>query len=168
MTTLKCDLGVASRVVKNGQILLVQEAKGPFEGMWGLPKGYVQPGETPEKAVLRELKEETGYTGQILGLAGIRTAHRRGEHAIFLTFDVAINDEQHEHDTSEIRDIQWCSLSVAKGLQFISETMYQLVLHGLLDKQSTIPGLVPLSKQGEDYHVYSCDNVLKLSKEVHL
>ncbi|MEK9730741.1 MAG: NUDIX hydrolase [Candidatus Poseidoniales archaeon] len=168
MSSLMCDLGVAARVIMDGRILLVQEAKGPFEGKWGLPKGHVHSGETPEKAVLRELMEETGYSGQVLGLAGLRTTHRREQNAIFLTFDVAIGQEQFGYDDSEIREIRWCSLSDVKSMDFISETMYQLVLHGLLKKQSTIPFRIPLSRRGEDYHVYSSDHVLQLAKEVKM
>ena len=56
------DIGVAAAVVTNSSILLVQEAKGTYAGCWGLPKGYVEPNESIETAVLRELKEETGLT----------------------------------------------------------------------------------------------------------
>jgi 8-oxo-dGTP pyrophosphatase MutT (NUDIX family) len=38
---------------------------------WSLPKGHLEPGETAEAAALRELEEETGVRGQILGF--IRT-----------------------------------------------------------------------------------------------
>ena len=57
------DVGVAAAVVRNNHVLLVQEARGPYEGRWGLPKGYVDPDESIEHAVLRELKEETGLDG---------------------------------------------------------------------------------------------------------
>ena len=53
MPSLLCDLGVAARVVQDGKILLVQEASGTYQGKWGLPKGHVDPGESPEAAALR-------------------------------------------------------------------------------------------------------------------
>lgn len=43
----------------------------PRYGDWSLPKGHLEPGETAEAAALRELEEETGVRGQILGF--IRT-----------------------------------------------------------------------------------------------
>ena len=61
MATVSCDLGVAARVVADGGILLVQEGQGRHQGCWGLPKGHVEEGESPEEAALRELAEESGF-----------------------------------------------------------------------------------------------------------
>ncbi|MEM1128400.1 MAG: NUDIX domain-containing protein [Bacteroidota bacterium] len=41
----------------DGQVLLMQQAEG---GSWSLPAGAIDPGETPEAAVKREVAEETG------------------------------------------------------------------------------------------------------------
>ena len=42
------------------RVLFVQRAKAPYEGSWSLPGGRVEPGETLEQAVRREVLEETG------------------------------------------------------------------------------------------------------------
>ena len=39
MRPIPLDLGVAAIVLRDSKILLVQEAQGPHEGRWGLPKG---------------------------------------------------------------------------------------------------------------------------------
>lgn len=159
MAMTMCDLGVAARVVNDGKVLLVCEAKGSFAGKWGLPKGYVESGETPESAVTRELMEETGYTGCILGLAGLRTTHRADGCAIFLTYDVHVENRAHSFDSNEIQETRWCSLSDVMKLDFISETMYQLAVQGLDINHSTLPGETPLSKIGEQYKVYTCSKI---------
>ena len=46
-----------------GSILLVRRGRPPQAGRWSVPGGHVEPGETPEAAVLRELREETGLEG---------------------------------------------------------------------------------------------------------
>lgn len=41
-------------------ILLVQRKQEPFTGYWCLPSGFVEMGETPAQAAIRETEEETG------------------------------------------------------------------------------------------------------------
>jgi 8-oxo-dGTP diphosphatase len=54
-----------------GDILLVKRGVEPAKGKWSLPSGFIEIDETPEEACLRELKEETGLEGSILGLIGV-------------------------------------------------------------------------------------------------
>ena len=51
---------------RNGELLLVKRAAPPAVGKWCLPGGFVEQGEMPEQAALRELKEETGLTADSL------------------------------------------------------------------------------------------------------
>lgn len=52
----------------NGRILLVKRAVEPMKNLWCLPGGFLEIDETPGNGCLRELKEETGLTGEIVGL----------------------------------------------------------------------------------------------------
>ena len=44
------------------EILLTKRARDPFKDWWDVPGGFVEPGESLEQAVERELKEETGLS----------------------------------------------------------------------------------------------------------
>jgi len=56
-------VGVGAVVVDQGKVLLVRRRFEPSAGYWSFPGGHVEPGETLEEAVLRELLEETGLVG---------------------------------------------------------------------------------------------------------
>jgi len=52
-------------------IVLIRRRNPPFRGMWALPGGFVEYGETVEHAVRREAKEETGLDVEIERLVGV-------------------------------------------------------------------------------------------------
>lgn len=56
---------------ETGNLLLVRRSVAPKKGFWCLPGGYMELGEEPEEAALRELKEETGLSGRIDHLVGV-------------------------------------------------------------------------------------------------
>ena len=47
--------------VKGKKFLLIKRGMAPRKGTWGSPSGFIEVGETPAEACLRELREETGY-----------------------------------------------------------------------------------------------------------
>lgn len=49
---------VASIIHQDGKILATQRGYGDFKGLWEFPGGKMEPGETPEEALRREIREE--------------------------------------------------------------------------------------------------------------
>ncbi len=53
------------------KFLLVQRGEDPGKGLWGLPGGFVEMGETAPEALTREILEETGYEIELRNLIGV-------------------------------------------------------------------------------------------------
>ncbi|HUW72113.1 MAG TPA: NUDIX hydrolase [Candidatus Humimicrobiaceae bacterium] len=64
-------------ILEKDKVLLLKRALRPFFGSWTLPGGHVEYGETVEKAVKREMKEELGVTVKIKKLFGVYSDPKR-------------------------------------------------------------------------------------------
>jgi len=61
-------LAASVAVIRDGRILLATRGKPPSEGLFSLPGGMVDVGETLAEAALRELREEVGVEARMIGL----------------------------------------------------------------------------------------------------
>jgi 8-oxo-dGTP diphosphatase len=102
-------LAVSAAILRDGKILIVRRARKPALGVYTLPGGVVEAGETLEDAVRREVREETALDIEPVALAGhreviIRDAQARTErHFVILCFasrwlsgEPQLNDELDE------------------------------------------------------------------------
>lgn len=60
MSDHKIHLGVYGILQKDGEILVIKKARGPYVGMFDLPGGRMKFGETIQECLARECLEETG------------------------------------------------------------------------------------------------------------
>ena len=99
-------LAVSAAIIRDGKVLIVRRARPPAYGVFTLPGGGVEAGETLHEAVIREVLEETALTITPLGLAGHREVIGRDRdgkverHFVILPFaarwvagEIALNDE---------------------------------------------------------------------------
>jgi len=99
-------LAVSAAVFRDGKVLIVRRARPPAHGLYTLPGGGVELGETLEEAVIREVREETALEVVPVALAGYRQAIARDEtgrierHFVILPFaarwiagEISLNEE---------------------------------------------------------------------------
>ena len=94
-------------------------------GHWDLPKGKIDPGETPEEAAVREVEEETGISGIQLGAFLTKTYHtfrdRKNKRALKLTHWYIMNAPNQElipQAEEDIEKAEWIDLNVFKQSSF--------------------------------------------------
>jgi 8-oxo-dGTP diphosphatase len=114
---------VSCVVINEGRILLLKRAMEPGKGKWALPAGYVEPAETIEQAIIREMKEETGLDVEVSYLRSYAKQLDDGRAFLSLMFiartdrnDVVIDDESLEwnwfpHQRSALEDLDWAFLN---------------------------------------------------------
>ncbi len=69
------NLGVGGAVVHANRLLFVRRASRRGRGNWQVPGGFVEPDETIEQAVIREVEEEAGVRAAVDGVLGLRNRY---------------------------------------------------------------------------------------------
>jgi mutator protein MutT len=69
------NIGVGGAVVCDNKLLLVRRASRRGRGNWQVPGGFLEPDETIEQAVVREVEEESGVIAAVEGVLGLRNRY---------------------------------------------------------------------------------------------
>lgn len=75
--TVRPTLAASAAVFRGPLVLLARRGEGPGAGLWSLPGGRVEPGETLAETARRELREEVGVEADLLAVAATREVIRR-------------------------------------------------------------------------------------------
>jgi 8-oxo-dGTP pyrophosphatase MutT (NUDIX family) len=62
--------GVVVRTIRGRTMLAAIRPRGKREGVWALPKGNIDAGESPAETAVREVREETGIEGRLVEKLG--------------------------------------------------------------------------------------------------
>ncbi len=124
-------LAVSAAIFRDGRVLIVRRARPPVAGLYTLPGGGVELGETLEEAVVREVREETALAIVPVDLVGFRQAIARDSagrverHFVILPFaarwiggEISLNEE--------LAEAHWLAPSEISGLQ-TTEGLSQIV-----------------------------------------
>ncbi len=82
----RMSVAVGAVVRRGGRVLIVRQTYGWMKGQWGLPTGFVDRGERPDAAAVREVREEAGIVAALEGLAGIALVDWEGDPQLYLAF----------------------------------------------------------------------------------
>ncbi len=107
---MRPEVGVGAIVRRGTLLLLVRRGREPGRGLWSIPGGRVEQGETLAEAVVRELREETDLQGVCGRFVGWAERIDADHHRIILDFEVSADDgEASAHDDAD--EVAWVELS---------------------------------------------------------
>ncbi|MFZ2360078.1 MAG: NUDIX hydrolase [Anaerolineae bacterium] len=120
-------VGVAAVVLRAGQVLLVQRGREPARGLWGLPGGMLELGETVAEGVRREVWEECGVEIEVGPLVGVFEPMQRDD-AGRLRYHYVVLDYLARYVGGELQaaddadDARWVSPAELERLPMLVET----------------------------------------------
>ena len=101
------ELCVGAVVVRDSSILLIRRGTPPGEGLWSVPGGRVQQGESLADAVCRELQEETGLQGEVGDAVGWTELIGRRRHYVVVDYRVTVAPDAIPTAGSDATDAAW-------------------------------------------------------------
>ena len=141
---------VGGLVVRDDAILLVRMAYGPNQGRFMLPGGLVEPGETLDRAIAREVLEETGVEANPLGIIGLRSRYdddRNDTYVLWLLEHVSGTPRPHGRENDEARYLGLADMESRTDVAYLAVYMARRVLSGAIkphelvrDYEYSLPG----------------------------
>jgi 8-oxo-dGTP diphosphatase len=124
------------------KVLLIQRAREPFAGHWALPGGFVDVGEAPERAAMRELKEETGLAS--VPLEQLHTFGAPGrdprEHVVSVAHYALVSvGDCRPRAADDAREVGWFPVGRLPSLAFDHHEILRMALARLRQKARRQP-----------------------------
>lgn len=120
-------------VLSDGDIVMVRQYRYPIcKDILEIPAGKLDCGESPESCALRELEEETGYTGTIRKLTAIHTTPGFSDELIHLYIAENLHYKEQKLDEDEFVNVEIIS----------KERLRELIISGDLSDAKTLVALM--------------------------
>jgi 8-oxo-dGTP diphosphatase len=126
------EVCVGAVAVDADRLLLVRRGRGPGAGLWSVPGGRVEAGETLAEAVVRELAEETGLEAVCGPLVGWAERIGADHHYVILDFAATVLDPADPVAGTDAAEARWVPLDDVAGLALVEGLAEFLHDHGIL------------------------------------
>ena len=147
-------LGVSGIVFNNQkQVLLIQRNQPPAMGLWSIPGGKLEAGESLLEACQREIKEETGLDTEVKNIVAVVERRVEGFHYVIIDYLALLVDQENSQPIaqSDVSEARWVNLEhlvdydLVAGLADIILQTYKVYNDG------QIAGLYDVHATGSDY-----------------
>jgi 8-oxo-dGTP diphosphatase len=95
------------------QILLIKRNQAPAQGLWSIPGGKQEAGESLVEACIREFQEETNLDVEVLNIVAVVDRQLEGFHYVIIDFLVKLIDENNAVPIarSDVAEAKWINLA---------------------------------------------------------
>jgi len=108
----------AAAMVRNGKVLIAQrEAGSHMEYRWEFPGGKLEPDETPEECIIREIKEELDMDIEVIDIYKVVKFEYKEKDILLLCYLCRIL--RGEGKSLECNDFKWVTRDELKGFNFV-------------------------------------------------
>ncbi|MCF6250341.1 MAG: NUDIX hydrolase [Methylococcaceae bacterium] len=151
-------VGVSAVVFNtSGCILLIKRNKAPALGLWSIPGGRHEAGESLQEACKREVFEETGLTVDVQGILAVVERRIESFHYVVIDFIATLIDDINIQPVaqSDVSEACWVAIEDLSQYQLV-EGLEEIVLttYKLFDAE-LITGLVDFNGKGTDFIISS-------------
>jgi 8-oxo-dGTP diphosphatase len=127
------ELCAGAVAVDHGLLLLVKRGTDPGKGLWSLPGGRVESGESVIAAVLREFKEETGLEGVCGSFVGWVERMGVDHHFVVMDFLVTVLEDGEPVAGGDAIEARWVASEELASMDLSDGLFDFLVEHGVLE-----------------------------------
>lgn len=97
---------------RHNQVLLIKRDKAPAQGLWSVPGGKLEAGESLIECCRREIKEETGLDVEAISIVAVVERRIENFHYVIVDFLVELLNEQNDIPvaSSDVSEARWIGL----------------------------------------------------------
>src|SRR5918911_550000 len=150
------NIGVGGAVVRDSQLLLVRRASRHGRGNWQLPGGFIEPDETIEQAVIREVVEEAGVTAEVEGILGLRNrCDPDVGNSLYIVLLLRPVSGEPEPDGKEVDRAAYFTMDEIRALEQVPSINIEIAQRALsLDKRLLLPQVLSHHVTGAPYMLF--------------
>ncbi len=142
------------------QVLLIKRNQAPAQGLWSLPGGRQEPGETLVETCRREFTEETSLQVEVKHIVAVVERRLEGFHYVIVDFLVQLIDDEQAAPLagSDVAEAEWIALPelpsypLVEGLPEIIRRTHQ----ALINRETS--GLHGTGRTGLDFILHNYAN----------